>query len=58
MKEALSTVSRGFDNMNLINLNIPTGMLNGPADLLLMPAAKRGTSLGLPRVFFFFFFFF
>ena len=24
--------------------------------LLLVPAAKRGTSLGLPRVFFFFFF--
>ena len=34
MKEALNTVSRGFDNMDLINLNTPIGMLNGPADLL------------------------
>ena len=33
MKEALNTVSRIFGNLDLINLNIPIGMLNGPADL-------------------------
>ena len=33
IKEALNTVSRGFDNMDLINLNIPIRMLNGPVDI-------------------------